>query len=50
MKLEYRFKKLPREKKLRILENPSVVGKLITELSGYSFIHIPEVKIEDCLN
>lgn len=50
MKLEYRFKKLQREKKLRLLENPSAVGKLIPELSGYSFSHIPVVKIEDCLN
>ena len=50
MKLEYRFKKLQREKKLRLLENPSAVGKLIPELSGYSFSHIPGVKIEDCLN
>ena len=44
MKLEYRFKKLQREKKLRLLEN------LIPELSEYSFSHIPVVKIEDCLN
>ena len=50
MKLEYRFKKLQREKKLRLLENPSAVGKLIPELSGYSFSNITGVKIEDCLN
>lgn len=50
MKLEYRFKKLPREEKLRLLEDPSAVGKLIPSLSENSFAHIPKVKIEDCLD
>ncbi len=49
MKLEYRFKKLPRSKKILLLDCPFDVGRFITELEGCSFLPVLDVKLEDCL-
>ncbi len=48
MKLEYRFKKLVRGEKLSLLKDSSNISRFIPELKEYSFVHVSEVKLEDC--
>ena len=48
-KLEFRIKKLPKEKKLLLIVNPKAVFEFFPELSGFSIEPDFEIKFEDCI-
>ncbi len=48
-KLEYRIKKLPREKKLLLFEKPELLSELFPELAEYEIRPDYEIKFEDCI-
>lgn len=48
-KLEYRIKRLTKEKKLLLTENPERVSEFFPALSEYSFSPDTDIKFEDCI-
>lgn len=48
-KLEYRIKRLSREKKLLLKENPERVGDFFPELSEYEILPDTETVFESCI-
>lgn len=48
MKLEYRFKTLQRNEKLRLIHNQDGVGAYIKELDGISFRPV-SISLSDCI-
>ena len=48
-KLEYRIKKLPKAKKLLLIEKPETVCEFFPELSEFEIIPDREIKFEDCI-
>lgn len=48
-KLEYRIKRLTREKKLLLIAAPERVAEFFPALSEYSFSPVTDIKFEDCI-
>lgn len=48
-KLEYRIKRLSREKKLILAENPERIGDFFPELSEYEILPDTETVFENCI-
>lgn len=48
-KLEFRIKRLKREQKLLLIENPKAVLEFFPELSEYEITPNTEVKFKDCI-
>lgn len=48
-KLEFRIKKLPKEKKLSLIGKPESVFEFFPELSDFSFSPVDDIKFEDCI-
>lgn len=47
MKLEYRFKRLKKERKLFLIENPERVNEAFPDLAEFVFAPLPPPKAED---
>lgn len=48
-KLEFRIKRLKREQKLLLIENPKTVSEIFPELAEFEIIPNSEIKFEDCI-
>ena len=48
-RLEYAIKRLPRQKKLELIADPTRLGELMPKLSGEDYTHHPRVNLENCL-
>lgn len=48
-RLEYAIKKLPKEKKLRLMEHPELLGMLLPQLAAEDYCAVPQVTLEMCL-
>ena len=48
-RLEYAIKRLPREKKLQLIADPTAMTDLLPKLNAEEYTHIPGVTLESCV-